>query len=727
MKKRNQSTQSQLGKSNSAWCCLSLGPILSRRLLVGAALIALIGSSHTETVSARRLLEVVDLGNPVVSPDGQHVAFRSEQASIERNVYDTVWYVQRMDGTAPPHRVGEGGIPLRQYVNGIVMPAPATWSPDGRWIYYRAEIDGKLAVWRAAADGSGARPVTHDPADVREFSLSTDGGTVTYSVGATREEVIDSEQAEYDRGIRIDASTFIGAGLFRSSELEGKLATQRFVGDWFTTGPMMANVPDTWKKLDMSSGATREVPSSERPVATLTNVDISNKLPVPWKVVVNPLDGRTATLTRVGEAAGLAEKPGMELAMLPNRDAVKAVKCSGEACTKKRITDVQWRPHSDEILFTVTDRHEGHAQSIWGWNVATDVVRPVAKGRGLLRGSSQRTWDIPCGVSVDVLVCVAADADRPPRLERIDLTTGERRVLFDPNAALASDIAATTPAKLLRWKDAKGREFTGQLFEARSRNGRTRHPLFVTYYTCEGFLRGGLGDEWPLTTLAEHGISALCINGLPGQRLDVAEYYGQGMLAVESVVDLLSEEGRIDRGKVGMGGLSYGGEVTTWTAMHSGVLTASSVASPSITPTWYLFNSLRDSFRASIKKYWQLGAPTETPAQWRLMSPAFNIDKFRAPVLFQMAEQEYLLALDYALPLLRAHRADIYVFPNEPHIKFQPKHKLAVYQRNLDWFRFWLQNYEDPDPAKSGQYNLWRSMRESATQRSDEAGHKRLH
>src|SRR3546814_19680044 len=84
-----------------------------------------------------------------------------------------------------------------------------------------------MAVWQAAADGSEARPVTSDPADIRAFSLSADGQTLTYSVGATREDVIAAEQAEYDLGIRIADTAFIGAGLFRSSQIEGRLATQR--------------------------------------------------------------------------------------------------------------------------------------------------------------------------------------------------------------------------------------------------------------------------------------------------------------------------------------------------------------------------------------------------------------------------------------------------------------------------------------------------------------------
>src|SRR3546814_16876897 len=108
------------------------------------------------------------------------------------------------------------------------MPAPATWSPDGRWIYYRALVDGKIDVWRAAADGSGSETMTLDAANVRDFALDADGRVLKYSVGATREEVIDDEQAEYDHGIRIDSPVPLGQTLFSSRTLAGPLAPQRF-------------------------------------------------------------------------------------------------------------------------------------------------------------------------------------------------------------------------------------------------------------------------------------------------------------------------------------------------------------------------------------------------------------------------------------------------------------------------------------------------------------------
>jgi hypothetical protein len=37
---------------------------------------------------------------------------------------------------------------------------------------------------------------------------------------------------------------------------------------------------------------------------------------------------------------------------------------------------------------------------------------------------------------------------------------------------------------------------------------------------------------------------------------------------------------------------------------------------------------------------------------------------------------------------------------------------MASQQGNVDWFRFWLQGYEDPDSAKTSQYTRWRQLRE---------------
>ncbi len=48
---------------------------------------------------------------------------------------------------------------------------------------------------------------------------------------------------------------------------------------------------------------------------------------------------------------------------------------------------------------------------------------------------------------------------------------------------------------------------------------------------------------------------------------------------------------------------------------------------------------------------------------------------------------------------------------NNQHVLTNPADRIASQGGTDDWMRFWLQNYEDPDPAKSEQYERWRRLR----------------
>lgn len=663
-------------------------------------------ASPAAAAAPRLLVEVVDFGPPVISPSGTHVAYRVEQASVERNTHDTVWYVQPIVGGAPPVRVADGGPPLHDSA-GIVVPVRAVWSPDSAWIYYLANLDGRIDVWRAAADGMGTERLTDDPADVRAFALDAEGAVLKFSVGATREQVTQAEAREYDRGIHIDETAPLGQNLHRSGLGAGRLATQR-LGFWFDRVPLLADVADRWQALDLTTRQARVLGMADMPAKVLAPADVQGIDPLPWKVALEPASGRIALLSRVGERGGLRDPPRVELAVAAGKDARTATRCTASACTDRPITEIQWRPGGDEVLFTVTDQQQGYAQSIYRWHVESQRVEPVVHGRGLVGGGRNRFST--CGLSAQALACVTADANQPPQLERIDIESGRREVLFRPNAALARMATETQPVELLRWQDDEGRQFSGHYFPARHA-GAEPPPLFVNYYRCLGYLRGGMGDEWPLAALAEQGIAALCINAVPYPR-DAVERYEAARSAVESAVALLAARGEVDGRRVGMGGLSFGSEATFWTLMHGDVLTAASVSSPAISEQYFLLGSIKgEAFLPLLQRSWQLGDPRDTPERWRLVSPTANLDRITAPVLMQMAEQELTHALGYAVPLILAGKADVYAFPHAPHQKYQPRQKLAVYERNLDWFRFWLLGAEDPAHDKLAQYRHWRAMR----------------
>jgi dipeptidyl aminopeptidase/acylaminoacyl peptidase len=601
--------------------------------------------------------------------------------------------VVQTDGRATPRRIAGGGEAIwRDY--GVLRGEPPLWSADSRFIFYRALIDGQVQVWRAGLDGAAVQ-VTHDDADVEAFAVSPTGTRLIYAVGPTREALRRAEARQYERGVRIDAHVDPSQSLFGAVEVNGRLAAQRLVGSWFDHGTLLWDQPRRYLSQDLASGSVVEVTEAEAAAVRIVPLPKGELLSAPAVAAWSSDGVWQAVVTRDGRASGLAIR----------RNGQITARCSAETC-RGRIVSVAWRG-DDEVVFTAVDPIR--RQTLMAWRPTTDAIRVVAAGEGLLDGGDGQ--DAPCAIDMAQAVCVAAAAAEPPSLVRIDLTSGRRSDLAAPNRALLLGAPTVEP---MAWRDAAGRSFSGLLLRPAKTKPDRPWPLFVTYYVCDGYLRGGTGDEWPLAPLADAGIAALCINKTPSTSkvFDPVADYRAAQAGIEAAVDRLAAEGLVDPKRVGMGGLSFGSEVTTWMTMHSNRLAAASIASTQIEAAYYWANAIagRDT-PEMLRQAWGLGAPGETPQAWASLSPALNVDRISAPMLVQIPEQEYRMIPEFIAKLSRSTTpSEVYAFPNEPHLLIQPRHRAAAYARNLDWFRFWLQGHEDPDPAKVEQYVRWRAM-----------------
>jgi dipeptidyl aminopeptidase/acylaminoacyl peptidase len=99
-------------------------------------------------------------------------------------------------------------------------------------------------------------------------------------------------------------------------------------------------------------------------------------------------------------------------------------------------------------------------------------------------------------------------------------------------------------------------------------------------------------------------------------------------------------------------------------------------------------------------------------AFWKPAALLYNADKVQTPILMQLPDREYLGALTgYAALKDAGTPVELVVYPDEYHVKTQPAHRAAVYRRNVDWLRFWLQDREDETPLKADQYRRWRALK----------------
>ena len=643
-------------------------------------------------LSPRMLLEVVDIASPSISPDGKLVAFREEQASTERNTYLTAWYVQNLRVPGSKIRIADGGEAIRD-VAGLSVSVAPIWSSDSRRIYFRALFGKEIQIWRASADGSGAEPVTQDEANVTRFVISQDGETLIYEVGAARNEIRRAEEAEYENGIRFDETVHGGQNLFRGFPFEGRLVSHRT----FARRTLLGDEPKQYRAVHLHTLKTTDATQPEMAEFQTQMVSADRGLGGVRTYVVAPSGGRVAMVRRDGDDW-----------LLEVRTTAGNSSAECQPCKSLVIDGVAWRDEN-EVVFTAREGQRSVVQALYAWRVGDALLRTVVKSGGLIN-SSRELAGSTCAAGTQYAVCVVASARIPPRLERIDLNSGDRLVLDAPNQRLelAGDEAANVED--IRWTDADGQEFSGYLFTPNTRD-ETPLPMFLTYYTCPGYIRGGYGDEWPLRSLASAGIAALCINSAP-LSVSAVDDYNVALSAVSSVVDILDQRGVIDRERVGMGGLSFGGEVTTWIVTHSDLLSAASIANSLPSPAGYWARALMPGWAEAVRRRWGYGAPDETPDQWRVVSATYRIEDFNTPFLMQLPEGEYRGNIELYVRLAQAGKpVEMWVYPNETHQKYEPKHKLSVFERNLDWFRFWLQGVTDNDPRKKDQYTRWIGMR----------------
>ena len=114
-------------------------------LLAAAATVA----AQRQAFTVETMMKLARISEPVLSPNGQEVAFTVQTIDLAANTKPTQIY------TVPT----AGGRP-RQLTNAGSANGRARWSPDSRLIYFVSNRGGSSQVWVMNADGSSPRQIT---------------------------------------------------------------------------------------------------------------------------------------------------------------------------------------------------------------------------------------------------------------------------------------------------------------------------------------------------------------------------------------------------------------------------------------------------------------------------------------------------------------------------------------------------------------------------------------
>lgn len=668
-------------------------------------------AGRQRSIATADLARLRDIGRPdgallggmsplAISPDQARIAFVISRADPVANAYCVGLAVMDLRSGSRPHLLDQGGemILASGNVRGLITPTgyvatvtPA-WSPDGRWIAYLRRDRGVTQLWMARAEGGMARQLSHSPVDVEQFAWRADGSAVLFSsrTGQVSERAADAAAA-----------------------LTGYPYGDRFV-------PAMSSVPLPVVTTPLSAYAVDSASLAIRPVAgedrTLLPPDaLNDPAPLP---AADAGDGRRAWTAH--STANLLSP----LVLQAITASGQPIACTAGACRGK-YTGLWWMPKGGPLLFMRREGWDLGELVLYRWQPGSGQPRAVLRTSGVIDG---------CVVARAQLICLRESATVPRHIVRIDPATGRTESLYDPNPEFSA--IRFGDVERLYWRNDRGLEVRGDLVLPPDHKPGTRLPLIITTYWSSGFLRGATGNEYPIHVFAARGFAVLSLHRPPfvaeadatvidADRLNAVNaanwaerrsLHSAVLVGLQRVIDM----GVADPDRIGITGLSDGSSTVGFALINSRRFAAAAVSTCCLEP-WMVNATFGPAFAHTMRKQGWPAATADDRQFWAPGSLIQNAASIDTPLLMQLADREYLTAIDvYAALREQGKPVDMYVFPDEYHNKWQPAHRLAIYDRNLDWFDYWLNDRIDPDPRKADQYALWRSLRKQHRKAKDD-------
>ncbi len=661
-------------------------------------------ASGTRGLTATDLVRLRDIGGMgvgdiqskflAISPDGRQLAFQIRRAEPVSNRYCFGMAILDLGEKGPPRLIDQGGdyIQATFEVAGFARNTPPgypltiepKWSANGKWVAYLRRDHGVTQVWRAAADGHSAVPITNGTFDVESFNWLPGGDAIVFF---GRPGLVVAEQNIDEEG----KSGFLYGDRFSPVSKLRPFVKSPIAAEFF---------------VQAIDGQAKPASPSER--AILHPLSPSGVSEGALSVVSGPF-GSVAWQTS-SPPASIWLKTDLHARTPAGPDVV----CRATVCDN--VADMWWEDSGLQLVLLVREGWHRSELGVYTWTPGEGAPRRVLATPDALLG---------CALVKVQLICGQESSLKPRRIVAIDLRTGRRADIFDPNPEFAQ--IRLGAVRRLTWTNDYGEPSYGDLVLPPDYRTGEKIPMVVVNYDSRGFLRGGTGDEYPIQLFAARHLAVLSVTNPDHVGLKAGANTGEALdrlghqdwidrknvqSSIEAGVRAAEATGAIDKARLGITGLSDGGSTVLYALINSHMFAAAATSSccTDISSADYLVGpSVRDGLVRT-------GYPTlmrPSPDFWKPMSLHQSASQVTAPLLMQLADREFITALESYTALEELKRPiELYVFPDENHVKWQPAHRLAVYERSADWFSFWLAGNESPDPEKRVQYVRWRALRE---------------
>lgn len=658
---------------------------------------------------AQRLIELTRVSSLSISPDRSMVAYFETRPDVSNNGYFGTWkvvYSEGLPGLVSQSTVEaiEPNVGPRGFRSGEVRPpARAKWSSDSKSIAFTVQKGGEAVLFLHNVGGNTTHAVQTEDKGIVDFCWGDDPNEITFKTVAL-------SQFEHSR-------------MLDEERPRGFLVDERFMPSHSISPRRLPGQSRIWSTVKLDSGEKRQsegCPPSRALRTALANPGI---LAHAKHISISEASGDLAWTepTSLLPDGNVALSPPLTLKALISSDHQILRQCKGTECTG-RIVNVWFDESGRKVIF---GRRAGPNLTEFAY-----YVWDLTLGSVTVLFDRQDVWITDCVLSAARLICIHETPLKPSRIVGIDIDTRELEVLADPNPDF--QVSDAVEVRRIEWGGDWGhwgRKTFGHLVLPKSPSFMGPYPLVIVQYYSQGFLRGGVGDEYPILLLAAHGFAVFRVERpIPWVALssvsDTKDLerlvtfgdqglsdWDAGLASLENGLELVIETGIVNEGRVGITGLSDGAVK----ALHGLVKSPTRYAVAALSSTAWdplVYFVTDDKFRTQLKNMGFEYPLSADPANWSSVSPSMNANKIRAPILFHLADRELVKASQMLASLKEFDKPfDAFVFEDELHVKWQPVHRYNIYRRNLQWFQFWLQGIESDDPVDPEQYARWRKMR----------------
>jgi dipeptidyl aminopeptidase/acylaminoacyl peptidase len=623
--------------------------------------------------SFKDVLSLKSAGDPVISPNGKDILFTVTQPDWDKNRYDTEIWLSR-----------DGGDPFQLTQTTDESSEAPSWSPDGRWIAFLANRDGKSSqIYLINSQGGEAIKLTNHKEGVNAYEWSPSGKSIAFASTEPQSKEMKAREKQYGK-FQVEDAEYKMTHLWLVAVEPGKSpeAKRLTSGTDFTVGGF-AWSPDG-KKIAFDHRPDPLINSG--PKSDISILDLETQKITP--LVTQPGSDGNPCWSPDGQWIAFSTSMGDDRYYV-NGKIAKIPSAGGPITVLTSAFDedpymLRWIKPG--LIFLAGEKA---FMRLYLLDPANGVAAKIA--------SSPENIYYEASFADDGNTVAFAGFDRTtlPEIYRAKLDSWKPEAVTHMTEQVAGWKTGTRD--VIEWKSKDGTPIDGVLWKPDGFEPGRRYPLLVVIH---GGPTGTSTPElvadyvYPYLEWLSKGALILEPNyrgsagyGEKFRSLNVRNLGVGDMWDVESGVDYLIAKGMADQARVGAMGWSQGGYISAFLTTNSAKFKAISVgAGISNWVTYYVNTDIHPFTRHYLK-----ATPWDDMAIYLKTSPMTNIKKARTPTLIQHGENDRRVPIPNAYELFQGLQdvgvpTKLIVYKDFGHGINRPKEQLAATWHNWQWF-----------------------------------------